>query len=131
MKFAKIVFWIAGIWGVLVLTPLYFIFDMIGRNDPPEITHPAFYYGFVCVGLAFQLVFFVIAKYPVRLRPMMIPSVFEKFGYGATLLVLYLQNRLHPQDLALGGIDVLFGVLFLAAFFKTSAAKTSPQKTGN
>jgi hypothetical protein len=119
MKFAKIVFWIAAIWGVLVLTPLYFIFDMIGRNDPPPITHPAFYYGFASVGLAFQIVFFVIAQDPVRLRPVMIPSVLEKFGYGATLLVLYLQNRLHPQDLALGGIDVLFGVLFLAAFFKT------------
>lgn len=50
----------------------------------------------------------------------MIPSVVVKFGYGATLLVLYLQNHLHPQDLALGGIDVLFGVLFLVAFFKTS-----------
>jgi hypothetical protein len=119
MKFAKIVFWIAGIWGVLVLTPLYFIFDMISRNDPPPITHPAFYYGFASVGLTFQLVFFVIAKDPLRLRPMMIPSVLEKFGYGATLLVLFLQNRLHSQDLALGGIDLLFGVLFLAAFFKT------------
>jgi len=120
MKFARIVFWIAGIWGVLVLSPLYFIFEMISRNDPPRITHPAFYYGFASVSLAFQLVFFVIAKNPVRLRPMMIPSVLEKFGYGATLLVLFLQNRLHPQDLALGGVDVLFGVLFLAAFFKTS-----------
>jgi hypothetical protein len=119
MKFAKIVFWIAGIWGVLVLTPLYFIFDMIGRNDPPPITHPAFYYGFVSVGLAFQVAFIVIARDPVRLRPMMIPSVLEKFGYGATLSVLFLQNRLHPQDLALGGIDLLFGVLFLAAYFKT------------
>jgi len=119
MKFARIVFWIAGIWGVLVLTPLYFIFDMISRNDPPPITHPAFYYGFVSIGLAFQFVFFVIAKDPVRLRPMMIPSVIEKVGYGATLLVLFLQNRLHSQDLALGGVDVLFGVLFLVAFFKT------------
>jgi hypothetical protein len=51
---------------------------------------------------------------------MMIPSVLEKFGYGATLIVLFLQHRLHPQDLALGGVDLLFGVLFLAAFFKTS-----------
>ena len=41
MKFAKIIFWIAGIWGVLVLTPLYFMFDLIGRKDPPPITHPA------------------------------------------------------------------------------------------
>jgi hypothetical protein len=119
MKFARAVFWIAAIWGVVVLTPLYFIFDMIGRQDPPPITHPAFYYGFVSLGLAFQVAFVVIARDPVRLRPMMIPSVFEKFGYGATLLVLYLQKRLHLQDLALGGIDVLFGLLFLAAFFKT------------
>ncbi|MGC2479560.1 MAG: hypothetical protein WA423_07055 [Candidatus Sulfotelmatobacter sp.] len=124
MRFAKIVFWIAGIWGVLVLTPLFFIFNMIGRNDPPPITHPAFYYGFVSVSLTFQLVFFVIAKDPVRLRPMIIPSMLEKFGYGVTLFVLFLQNRLHPQDLALGGIDVLFGVLFLIAFFKTEAEKT-------
>jgi len=39
MKFAKVVFWGAGIWGVLTLAPLYFIFDMIGRQDPPAITH--------------------------------------------------------------------------------------------
>jgi hypothetical protein len=120
MKFARIVFLVAAISGVVVLTPLYFIFDRIGRQDPPPITHPAFYYGFVSIGLAFQAAFFVIARDPVRLRPMMIPSVLEKFGYGATLLVLFLQNRLHPQDLALGGVDVLFGALFLAAFFKTS-----------
>jgi hypothetical protein len=46
MKFAKIVFWIAGGWGVLVLAPLYFMFDTIGRQDPPVITHPQFFYGF-------------------------------------------------------------------------------------
>jgi hypothetical protein len=120
MKFARIIFWIAGIWGVLVLTPLYFMFDLIGRQDPPPITHPAFYYGFVSVGLAFQIAFIVIARDPVRLRPMMIPSVIEKFGYGATFVVLYLQHRLTPGDLALGCIDLLFGVLFLAAFFKTA-----------
>ena len=103
---------------MLVLTPLYFMFDLIGRQDPPPVTHPAFYYGFVSVALAFQIAFFVIAKDQVRLRPMMIPSMLEKFAYGTTLLVLYLQNRLHLQDLALGGVDILFGVLFLAAFLK-------------
>lgn len=121
MKFAKIVFWIAAIWGVLILTPLYFIFDMIGRNDPPPITHPAFYYGFASVGLAFHVALIVVARDPVRLRPMMIPSAIEKFGYAATLLVLHLQNRLHSQDLALGGVDMVFGVLFLAAYFKTGS----------
>jgi len=129
MKFARIIFWIAAIWGVLVLTPLYFIFDLIGTKDPPPITHPAFYYGFVSVSLAFQAAFFFIANDPIRLRPMMIPAMLEKFGYGATLLVLFLQNRLHPQDLALGGVDVLFGLLFLLAFFKTSAATVVIAKT--
>jgi hypothetical protein len=119
MKFSRIVFAIAGVWGILVLTPLYFMFDLIGRQDPPTITHPAFYYGFVSVGLAFQVAFLVIARDPIRLRPMMIPSVIEKFGYGATLIVLYIQSRLRLPDLALGGIDALFGILFLLAFFKT------------
>jgi len=119
MKFAKIVFWIASIWGVLVIAPLYFLFDVIGQKDPPPITHPGFYYGFVSVALAFQVVFIVIAREPVRLRPMIIPSVLEKFGYGATLAILYLQNRVHPQDLVFGGVDTLLGVLFLVAFFKT------------
>ena len=119
MRFAKFTFLIAGIWGVLLLTPLYFMFDLISRQDPPPITHPAFYYGFVGVGLAWQVAFFVIARDPIRFRPMMIPSVIEKFLYGIALVVLYLQHRLHPQDLAFGGIDLLFGALFLAAFFRT------------
>ena len=120
MKFAKIVFWIAGIWGLLVLTPLYFMFDLIGRQDPPAITHPGFYYGFVGVGLAWQIAFLVIAQDPVRLRMMMIPSVLEKFGYGATLLVLYFQQRIHPTDLVLAAIDTTLGVLFLVSFFRTA-----------
>ena len=120
MKFAKIVFWVAALWGVLVLTPLYFIFDLIGRQDPPPITHPAFYYGFVSLGLAFQIVFIVIARDPVRLRPMMIPSVVEKFGGGGTFVVLYLQHGLRSGDLAMGCVDLLFGALFLAAFLKTA-----------
>jgi hypothetical protein len=121
MKFAKIVFWIAGIWGVLILTPLYFMFDVIGRQDPPAITHPGFYYGFATVGLAWQIVFLFIAWDPVRFRLMMIPSMIEKFGYGASLFVLYLQQRIHPSDLVFAGVDTLFGVLFVLAFLRTSA----------
>jgi hypothetical protein len=119
MRFAKIVFWIAAIWGFVILAPLYFMFDLIGRQDPPPITHPAFFYGFISVGLAFQIAFIVIAREPVRLRPMMIPSVIEKFGGGGTFVVLYLQHRLRTGDLVLGCIDLLFGVLFVAAFFQT------------
>jgi hypothetical protein len=71
MKFAKIVFRIAGIWGLLVIPPLYFMFDLIGRNDPPPITHPGFFYGFVGLALSWQIAFLVIATDPVRFRPLM------------------------------------------------------------
>ena len=119
MRFARIVFWSAGIWGVLVVTPLYFMFDLIGRQDPPPITHPAFYYGFVGAGLAWQIGFIIIATDPIRLRPLMIAGVIEKFSYGGALCVLYLQRRLHASDLTFGVVDLLFGVLFVLAFLKT------------
>ena len=119
MRFAKIVFWIAGIWGVIVLTPLYFMFDVIGRNDPPPITHPGFFYGFVGAGLAWQIAFFFIARDPERHRPLMIPSVLEKFSYVVAVLVLVLQGRTHPSDLVFVGTDSLLGFLFVAAYFKT------------
>jgi hypothetical protein len=120
MKFSKLLFSIAAVWGILVLTPLYFIFDLIGRQDPPPITHPAFYYGFVGAGLAWQFAFIVIARDPVRFRPLMLVSVFEKFSYGLALAALYLQQRLHPTDLIFPAVDTLFGILFLVAFFKTA-----------
>jgi len=119
MKFAKIVFWIAGIWGVLVLTPLYFMFDVIGRQDPPPITHSGFFYGFVGAGLVWQIAFFVIATDPARYRPLMIPSVLEKLSYVAPVTILVLQGRMHPSDLVFVGSDSLLGVLFAIAYFKT------------
>ena len=121
MKFAKIVFWIAGIWGVLVITPLYFMFDLISRNDPPPITHPGFFYGFAGAALAWQIAFFLIANDPARHRPLMIPSVFEKFSYGSAVVVLVLQGRMHRSDGVFGGADLLFGVLFVIAYLKTRA----------
>lgn len=119
MKFARVVFWVAGVWGVLVLAPLYFLFDMIGKQDPPAITHPGFYYGFVGVGLAWQIAFLIIARDPVRFRPMMLPSVVEKFSFGIAVVVLVTQGKMHRSDLVLAGIDMTLGVLFLAAYWKT------------
>lgn len=119
MKFAKIVFWIAGVWGVLVLAPLYFMFDLIGRQDPPPITHPGFFYAFVGAELVWQIVFFIIATDPVRYRPLMIPSVLEKISYAAPVVVLVLQGRMHPSDLVFVGSDSLLGILFAIAYLKT------------
>ena len=119
MRFAKIVFWISGIWGLLVITPLYFMFDLIGRQDPPPITHPGFFYGFVGAALAWQIAFLFIARDPVRYRPLMIPSILEKFSYGGAVVILVLQARMHSSDLVFAGTDLVLGVLFVMAYFQT------------
>jgi len=122
MKFAKLVFWIATIWGILVITPLYFMFNLIGRTDPPPITHPGFFYGFAGAAFAWQIAFFFIARDPIRHRPLMIPSVLEKFSYSSAVIVLVLQGRMHPSDVVFGLVDLLLGLLFLVAYFKTAPA---------
>jgi hypothetical protein len=128
MKFAKIAFRIAGIWGLVTLIPLYFIFNLIGQKDPPPITHPAFFYGFVGTALAWQLAFFIIATDPARYRPLMIPSVFEKFSYGIAVVILVAQGRMRSSDLLFGGVDLLLGVLFVIAYLNTPH-RESPRTT--
>ena len=122
MKFAKIVFWLAGAWGILILTPLYFMFQNIGRIYPPIITHPEYYYGFIGVALAWQLAFFVIGADPARLRPVMIPAIFEKCSFAIAAFSLGAQGRVPQGILIDGSIDLLFAVLFLLAFFKIKSA---------
>lgn len=119
MKFAKVLFRVAAIYGVIVLAPLYFIFDLIGKNDPPPITHPAFFYGFVGVALAWQAAFYVISTDPSRYRTLMIPSVLEKFSYGVAVVVLVLLQRMRATDLVFGCMDLLLGALFVVAYFRT------------
>jgi hypothetical protein len=119
MRFAKIVFLIAGTWGVLVITPLYFMFDVISRNDPPPITHPGFFYGFAAAALAWQIAFFFIARDPVRYRPLMIPSIFEKLSYGVAVVILVLQGRMHRSDEVFGVVDLLLGIMFVLSYIKT------------
>lgn len=124
MKFAKIVFRIAGCWGVLVLTPLYFLADRIGRDDPPAITHVEYYFGFLTVAIAWQVAFFIIGGNPARFRAMMVPAMVEKFGHVATMGVLYLHGRLTARQFAFNTPDLLLGLLFLAAFVKTRGRAT-------
>jgi hypothetical protein len=119
MKFVKIVFGFAGVWGLALTTPLFFLFDYIGRQYPPPLTHPDFYFGFLTVTIAWQVAFLVIASDPRRFRPLMIPAMLEKFGYVAALTALYVQGRLAAGQAAVGLPDLVLGLLFVAAFART------------
>jgi hypothetical protein len=120
MKFAKRVFFIAGVYGLIVLAPQYFLETKTGRDFPPPITHPEFYYGFVGVGLAFQVLFLIISRDPVRYRAVMIPAVLEKATFGVAAIVLYLEGRIPAVMLGFAAVDLLLGALFVVAYAKTS-----------
>ena len=124
MRLAKIIFIGAGIWGIAVLPPLYFLRDITGRPYPPPIDYPHFFYGFISVALAWQIAFLVIGSNPARFRPLMIPAIVEKLGYVVTVAVLYSQGRISQTDASTAVPDFLLGVLFVTAFAKTAGPVT-------
>jgi len=118
MKFAKYTFLIAGIYGLLVLVPQYFIELGVGSDPPPVIAQPGFYYGFIGVAVAFQFVFLIIARDPVKYRLMMLPSIIEKVSFAIPAALLF-WSGLMPTSLFTGGmIDALLGVLFVISYLK-------------
>ncbi|HUO57991.1 MAG TPA: hypothetical protein VMV05_07415 [bacterium] len=122
MSFAKWVFRIAGIYGLLVLLPFYFV-----ENNPlaiplPAITHPEYYYGFIGLGLAWQVAFLIISTDPVKYRPLMLPSLIEKFSFAIAVAFLYSSGRVGPYILPGATIDTLLGILFIFSYLKTRKA---------
>jgi hypothetical protein len=128
MLFARRTFRIAGIYGLLALLPMYFLEARIGRDSPPPITHPEHFYGFIGIAVAWQVAFLVIARDPVRFRPMMIPSVLEKASFGVPAIVLWLGGRLAASVLVFGLIDLVLGVLFVVAYLRTPASPAAQGK---
>lgn len=118
-RFARLVFLAAGMYGLLTVTPLYWMESRIGRDAPPGITHPEYFYGFIGVTVAWQLVFLLIGRDPVRHRAIMPLSIVEKFGFGVPALILYAQRRLEGLVLGFGVVDLVWGALFAASFALT------------
>lgn len=123
MKFARSLFSIAGLYGLLVLLPQYFLEAKTGRDFPPAITHPEYYYGFIGVALSWQVLFLILARDPVRYRAMMIPAVLEKATFGVAAVVLFLLGRVSAVMLGFGLLDLIFGALFVVAYAKTGAGQ--------
>jgi hypothetical protein len=125
VKFARYTFAAAGTIGILVLVPMYFLLDRIGVDNPPPVTHPEFYYGFLGVALAFQIVFLIIASDPQKYRPLMLAAIVEKFAFVIPTFYLYSQGI--PVGSVIGGaaLDLMWGTLFIVSYFKVARVITS------
>lgn len=119
MTFAKRVFLIAGIWGVLIMGLNFFNERWVALNDPPALNHPEFFYGFNAVGFAWQILFLLLARDPVRYRPLMPAAMLEKFAYIAAICVLFALGRISKFVFAFTATDLTLGILFVIAYLKT------------
>jgi hypothetical protein len=127
MKFPRSVFLVDGIYGLIVITPLYFVEGVIGQQTPPRLTHPEFFYGFVGTALAWQVLFLVVASEPIRYGPMILPSVLEKISYRIALIVPHQQQRIPASSFRIGMLDWIFAVLFTDSFIRTRGLVYAPK----
>lgn len=124
MTFAKRVFFWAGVYGIVALAPLYFLEGRIARDFPPPVAHPEYFYGFVGVALAWQVLFLILSRDPVRYRMMMLPAILEKLAFGLAVWTLFLLGRLEPLTLGPASIDLVLAALFTVAFVRTPKEST-------
>ena len=121
-RFARRVYTIAGIYGLIVMFPQYFLEDKIGRDYPPPITHPEYFCGFVGIVLVWQIAFLVIARDPARFRALMPVTVLEKLAFAVPVALLYAQGRAASSLLPFAAIDLVLGALFFIAWRRTGTA---------
>jgi hypothetical protein len=124
MRFAKWVFLLAGVSGVLLVVPPYFLERQTGEDYPPPITHPEYYYGFFGVTLAWQVLFLVIAADPTRYRRAMLPAMLEKASFAAAVPLLYAAGRVAGVWLGFAAMDATWLALFVVGYLRTP--KQSP-----
>jgi hypothetical protein len=110
------IFFFAAVYGIIVMFPQYFLEAQIGRNDPPPITHPEHFYGFIGVVLLWQIVFLLIARDVKRYRPLMPLAMLEKLAFGLPAIVLYAMKRSSAPVAIFGAIDLVLCGLFIIAF---------------
>jgi len=124
IRFSRFVFRLAAFVGLVEIAPLYFAEGVINRTQPPAITHPEFYYGFIGVVVAWQIAYLIMSEDPARYMPLF-PAVFlEKLLYPAALAVLYLGGRVQSAAALVGGaVDLCLLALFVASWMKLARCR--------
>jgi len=124
MTSARWVFRLAAVYGAIVLLPMYWLEQQIGRDQPPAITHPEFFYGFLGVALAWQLAFWLIGSDPQRYRPLMLAAIVEKATFSIATFILFAMEKIHLQMLIAGSLDFGLGILFAVAWWLTKETRS-------
>jgi hypothetical protein len=116
MKLARIVYWIAAVYGFAMILPMFFTEQSVSAQNPPAITHAEYYYGFASITLTWQILFVMIALRPERYHAIIGLSVVEKLALVPGFLILFPQGRYPQMWIPALLIDLVFCGLFVAVF---------------
>ena len=115
MKFAKWVFLIGGVFGLLAIIPLYFNENQIA----PGLKYPEFYYGFIGINIVWQIMYIYISTNPSRFRPIILFAFFVKILGVISIFWLIIIERTATWWYGIVISDLIFAILFLSAFWIT------------
>lgn len=122
MMFAKRVFQVAGVYGLIIIALGYANFFYEGGGQSLiNNTRVEYVHGFFLVAFAWQVAFLIIASDPVRYRMLMLAAMLEKFPFTLAVLALYALGDVGMTLLILGLIDGFLGVLFSIAYVMTDS----------
>lgn len=117
MKAARLIFTVAGIYGLIVLLPLFFVEPLL----VPAPSRPEDYYGFLGSATAFQLVYLTIGRDPARHLALMPVAVLAKGFFFLTMMSLWFEGRGAPAPaMVLAAIDGAIGLAFAYAWLRLS-----------
>jgi len=120
MRFAKWVFTLAAIYG-LVTIPLTYFAEPALTARYGALSQPLWFYGFLSVVLVFQLVYLQTGRDPVRYRPFMLLSLLAKLSFVVTAAALYAAHRTVLEQALVTTPDLIWCVLFAVAYLRTPA----------
>jgi hypothetical protein len=129
VRFSRWVFLLAGVIGLFELVPLYFYEPTLNRTQPPALTHPEFYYGFLGVAVAWQIAFLIMSRDPQRYQPLLPALFLEKLLYPLAAYVLYARGRVNGLTLAVASADLVWLALFVAVWARTTPLSQSRATT--
>jgi hypothetical protein len=118
MRFAKWVFTLAAIYGLITIPLTYFAEPEMARRFG-ALGQPLWFYGFLGVVLVFQLVYLQTGRDPVRYRPFMLLSLLAKLSFVVTAAAMFMVGRTVAEQALVTAPDLIWSVLFAAAYLKT------------
>jgi hypothetical protein len=118
MKFARWVFLIAGLLGLLPLVPVIYSILVSGQAILPNPgSMGLFFYAFLLQYVCWQILYFILARDPLRFRPMMILAFFAQLLTPFNTAWWYFYGFTRWVPIAI--VDLVLAILFLVAFWIT------------